>query len=145
MITALIRVRGLIGLKKTVKDTFRMLRLLKSYSCILLPDKPVYKGMIKKVKDYSIYGPISEKSLKVLLLKKLVRKDGKKVDDKLVMKVIKSLKSGKLLKDVKEVVPVLRLHPPRGGFRRAGLKKTVKQGGDLGFHESMDALINKMV
>ncbi len=145
MITAVIRVRGRIGLKKEVKDTFQMLRLPKSFSCIFVPENPVYNGMVKKVKDYAIFGPISEDALKEVLSARLVRKDGKKVDSKLVDKVVNTLKSGKLLKDVEEIVPYLRLHPPLKGFRRGGIKKTVKQGGDLGFHESVDSLIKRMI
>ncbi|MBN1923918.1 MAG: uL30 family ribosomal protein [Nanoarchaeota archaeon] len=142
---AIIRVRGRIGIKKQVKDTFQMLRLDKSQSCTLLPESPIYNGMIEKVKDYAMYGPISEAVLKELLLKRVVRKDKKPVDAKLVDKIISTLKSGKLLKDVSEIVPVLRLHPPVKGLRKGGIKNTVKQGGDLGFHESMDDLIKRMM
>lgn len=140
-----IRIRGRINLKQEVKDTFKMLRLARSHSCVILPDTPIYKGMIKRVKDYIMYGPISESALKELLDKRLIRKDGKKPDSALIEKVIKTIKSGKLLKDVDEVVPYLRLHPPIGGFKRKGIKSTVKQGGDLGFHESMDELAKKMM
>jgi len=78
-------------------------------------------------------------------MKRLVRQDKKKVDDKLVEKVVKTLNEGKLLKDVPEIVPTLRLHPPIKGFKRGGIKNTVKQGGDLGIHDSMDELIKKMM
>ncbi len=144
MITAIIRVRGRIGLNKKIKDTFSMLRLPFSHSCTLLPDTPVYKGMIKKLKDFIIFGSISDAVLKELLTKRLKRKDKKLVDAKIVDKVIKALNSGKLLKDVEEVIPVLRLHPPVKGFK-GGLKKTVKQGGQLGFHDSVDDLIKRMI
>ena len=141
----IIRVRGKIGIRKEVKDTFAMLRLPRNYSCVLLPETPVYKGMIKKVKDYSMYGSISESVLKDLLMKRLKRKDKKPVDAKLVDKIIKVLNDNKLLKDVEEVIPTISLHPPIKGFRRGGTKKTVKQGGDLGKHDSMDELVKKMM
>ncbi len=145
MITAVIRIRGRIGLKREIKDTFKMLRLPRSFSCVFLPENPIYNGMIRKVKDYAILGPISESALKEVLSARLIRKDGNKVDSKLVDKVVDALKSGKLLKDVEEIVPYLRLHPPIKGFRRGGIKKTVKQGGDLGYHESVDSLIKRMI
>jgi large subunit ribosomal protein L30 len=34
------------------------------------------------------------------------------------------------------------LHPPRKGHR--GIKKTVTEGGELGFHEDIGALLKKM-
>lgn len=139
-----IRIRGLVGLKKPVKDTFQMLRLKKSNHCVVLPENPIYEGMVKKVKDYVMYGPISDEVLKQLLEKRLMTNEGKKADSKLVDKTIKTLKSGKLLKDTSEVKPYLRLSPPKGGFK-GGIKKTVKQGGVIGFHESMDESAKKMM
>lgn len=145
MITGVIRVRGKVGIKQEIRDTFKMLRLDKSYSLILLPENPIYKGMVKKVKDYSIYGPISEPVIKEVLKMRLLTNEGSKADEKLVDKAVKALKKGNLLKDVEGIKPVIRLQPPKGGFRRKGLKKTVKQGGDLGFHESIDEIVKKMV
>lgn len=146
MVYLLMRVRGTLNLKQGVKDTFRMLNLNKSYSCIPLPkDNPVYEGMLRKVKDFAIFGPVSDEVLEELLNNRLKRKDGGKVTPAFVKKVIKDLKKGKLLTHISEVEPVLKLHPPRGGFRKKGLKKTVKQGGDAGFHELMDEVVKKMM
>ena len=144
---AVIRIRGRIGIRKPVKDTFKMLRLDISNNCIILPDNnPIYDGMIKKVKDYVMYGPISEEILKELLTKRIKMKNKKeKVDSKIVEKTIKILKSGKLLKDVEEIMPVLKMHPARGGFKGISpTKRTVKQKGIIGLHDSMDNMIKKM-
>jgi len=140
-----IRVRGKVGLRKGIIDTFKMLRMERSHSAVLLPENPIYRRMIKKVKDYTVFGNINDETLKELLKKRLVRKDKAEVSDKLVDKVIKNLKEGKLLKDVEEIKPVIRLHPPRGGFRGKGIKKAFKQGGVLGFRESVDELVKKMM
>jgi large subunit ribosomal protein L30 len=145
MITVIVRIRGQIGVKKQIKDTLKMLRIPKNHNCNLIPETPIYKGMVHKVKDYIAYGPISDNVLKQLLKARLVRKDKKKVDDALVTKVIKTLKDKKLLKDVPEIIPFLRLNPPKKGYRIKGIKKTVNQGGELGKHESMDSLIIKML
>lgn len=145
MITLLIRLRGRIGIRKDVKDTFKMLRLRFSNSCVLLPENKIYTGMINKVKDYSTFGLISDDVLNDLLMKRLKRKDKKQVDKKLIEKVIKTISKGKLLKDVEEVVPFLTLSPPKGGFEKKGTKKSIKQGGALGKRESIDSLVKRMM
>jgi len=40
---------------------------------------------------------------------------------------------------------VARLHPPRGGFERKGIKQQYTQGGALGKRESMDKILEKML
>jgi len=144
MTTLLIRIRGRVGLRNVVKDTFTMLRLDRSHFATLLPETPVYTGMINKVKDYSIFGKISDKALEELLEKRLRLKNKKPVTKELVKKVMETIKSGKLLKDVEEIHPVLRLSPPVKGFK-GGIKKAVKQGGSLGKHESIDEIAKKMM
>ncbi|MDD2678714.1 MAG: uL30 family ribosomal protein [Candidatus Nanoarchaeia archaeon] len=144
MTTLLIRIRGTVGLKKEVKDTFLMLRLKKSHWATLLPETPVYEGMIKKVKDFSIYGKISNALIEELLGKRLKMKNGKPASNELIKKAMNAIKAGKLLKDVESIDPVLRLAPPIKGFK-GGIKKTVKQGGVLGKHDSIDEIAKKMM
>lgn len=38
-----------------------------------------------------------------------------------------------------------RLHPPRGGFERKGIKQPFSLGGALGKRDNMDKLVQKMV
>ncbi|MFA5333345.1 MAG: uL30 family ribosomal protein [Candidatus Nanoarchaeia archaeon] len=144
MTNLLIRLRGTVGLNKDIKDTFLMLRLTRSHWATLLPETPIYDGMIKKVKDFSIFGKISDKVLEELLEKRLKAKNGKPATKELIKKAMDALKSGKLLKDVEELHPILRLHPPIKGFK-GGVKKTVKQGGVLGKHDSIDEIAKKMM
>lgn len=144
MTNLLIRIRGTVGLNKEVKDTFNMLRLKRSHNAAILPESPVYNGMIQKVKDFSIYGKISDKALEELIDKRLKMKNGKPAAKEIKAKAIEAIKSGKLLKDVKDIEPLIRLNPPIHGFK-GGIKKTVKQGGSLGKHESIDKIIEKMM
>lgn len=39
---------------------------------------------------------------------------------------------------------VFRLHPPRGGFERKGIKVPFKVGGAMGYRGAMDALLERM-
>ena len=67
---AVILVRGLIDVRKPVKDTLAMLRLTRKNNCIVLDNTPVNLGMLKKVKDYVTWGEISEETLKELIEKR---------------------------------------------------------------------------
>jgi large subunit ribosomal protein L30 len=40
---------------------------------------------------------------------------------------------------------VAHLAPPRGGFERKGIKKAGSEGGALGYRDSMDNIVEKML
>lgn len=85
---AIIRIKGQVGLRREIKETFNRLGLKKKYSCVVL-EKPKKEelGMIKKVRNFVAFGEINDETFK-----KLVEARGKK--------------SKKFF----------RLHPPRGGI-----------------------------
>ncbi|MBR9675784.1 50S ribosomal protein L30 [Candidatus Woesearchaeota archaeon] len=117
-----IRIRGVTGIRKDIKDTLDMLRLYKKHFCVVLrSDKPTV-GMIKKVKDYVTWGEISEEALKELKKKR----EAKYADN--------------------TPKPFFRLHPPIGGFERKGIKKPFSIGGVLGDRkQKIDDLLKKMM
>jgi ribosomal protein L30/L7E len=86
---AVIRITGNVGLNKDVKETFERLRLRRKYSCIIL-EKPTkeQEGMIKRVRDFTAFGEVSEETLKKLESRRKTK-----------------------------VKNFFRLHPPRGGIR----------------------------
>lgn len=113
---AAIQVRGLIGSKKGVKDTMKMLNLQKKHSLIIIEDTKANRGMLKKCTDYITYGEVDEATVKKV---KKERDKGKKY---------------------------FNLHPPRGGFNPRGIKKHFNQNGALGYRgEAIKDLIMKMV
>ncbi|MDA1196534.1 MAG: uL30 family ribosomal protein [Nanoarchaeota archaeon] len=67
---AIIRIRGGIGVPKTVRDTMDMLQLKKKNNCVVRVATPTLKGMVQKVKDYIAYGEIDEETFKLLETKK---------------------------------------------------------------------------
>lgn len=120
---AAILVRGReVGLNADQKATLDTLRLLRKHACAIIEDTPVNRGLLNAVKDFITYGPISDETLKDL--------KGKRA----------SLKSGD------RELNVFRLHPPRGGWERKGIKVSYQNGGALGLRRGkMDDLIMKMV
>ena len=117
---AVIRIHGMVNLKKEIEETLFRLRLRRKYACVVLEATKENLGMIKKVKDFVAYGEIDEATYK-----ELVEKRGKKDKD------------GKLK-------PFFRLHPPRKGIEA---KKHFGVGkGVLGNHkEKINDFIRRML
>lgn len=138
-----IRVRGAPHMNYKIDDTLKMLRLHKvNHAQIYLSNKTV-DGMLKKAKDYIAYGEINQTVLLQLLKKRGLLKGNKpltnehvklmceNIDD--IEGLTKALIDGKIkYKDIKNIKPIFRLHPPRGGYRGT-IKKAYKSGGTLGY------------
>ncbi len=109
--------------------------------------------MIRKVKDYVAYGEVDAQTLETILRTR-GRLLGNKplTDDYLksassygsVGELAEALARGEVkLKDIPELKPVLRMHPPRKGYKT--IKRTFNQGGALGYYGSeINALLYKM-
>jgi large subunit ribosomal protein L30 len=150
---AVVQVRGTVKTRREIKDTLKMLRLHHINHCVIIPDTPAYVGMIRKVKDFVAYGEVDAR-----IVEELLRNRGRLVGDAhLTDEYIKensqytditefaqALSSGEArLNDVPGLKPVLRLHPPRKGYKTT--KRTFQQGGSLGYHgENINDLLYKM-
>lgn len=154
-ILTVVRIRGSVGVKKDVKDTLRMLRLYKKNNCVVINNSPNYVGMLMKMKDYVTWGELDDKTFKELLEKRGRLPGKKKLTEKYVKEKLKLDIDGfikeffegkKKLKDVPGLKPYFKLHPPRGGFERKGIKTPFSLGGVLGYRkEKINDLIRKML
>ncbi len=151
---AVIRVRGRTGIRKEISDTLDMLHLTRVNHCVLIPETPAYKGMLQKVKDYVTWGEINKDTLE-----KLIRTRGRLYGDKPITdKYVKTtlgfesidsladaMINGKVLyKDIPNVKPVFRLHPPINGWEKT--KRHFKEGGALGYRgDKINDLILRML
>jgi len=72
-----VRIRGLSDVSGEINDTMAMLRLTKNCHATLVDDRPAYKGMLRKSKDYLTWGEISQETIALLL-----KKRGRLVGDK---------------------------------------------------------------
>lgn len=112
-----------IGVRHDVVRTLDNLNLGRRQICAVFEDTPSIRGAMFKCKDLTSYGPISEETLKLLNEKRGSLKD----------------REGKPLN-------VFRMHPPRGGYGRKGIKVSYQNGGCLGLRrEGMDAFLGKMM
>jgi large subunit ribosomal protein L30 len=148
---AVVRIRG--KARKEIEDTLKMLRLEKVNNCVILPEKPDFKGMLQKVKDFVTWGEIEKEVLVELLKKRLRAKGDKRVDEKMLKELtnfesFESFASALLeekvkIKDFEGLNPVFRLTPPSKGF------KSVKEHwpkGDLGYRgKEINELIKRMI
>ena len=119
---AAILIRGEQGIPYAVRDALFSIRLRNKHVCVVLQDTPETRGVLTRCKDYITFGEISEDVKKLLEEKRGVKStDGK-------------------------LKPFFRLHPPRGGFERKGIKRTFQEGGVLGNRgEKMNDLIKRMI
>lgn len=63
---AVVRVRGLVKIRKDFVDTLKMLNLNQKNHCIIMENTPVNLGMIKKVKDFVTWGEVNEETIALL-------------------------------------------------------------------------------
>ncbi|MBY9019491.1 MAG: 50S ribosomal protein L30 [Candidatus Lokiarchaeota archaeon] len=148
-----IRIRGAPGMKGTILDTLKMLRMHRVNHGVLIWGEMSSMGMLKKVKDYIAYGEIDEKTLLRLLRARGRLEGNKPLTDEHIKNLTKykdlkefskALLSGEIkynTQDVYRIKPVFRLHPPRKGHRGT-IKRHYHEGGTLGY---VDQFINELI
>ncbi|AGK60143.1 LSU ribosomal protein L30P [Archaeoglobus sulfaticallidus PM70-1] len=148
---AVVRLRGRHDIRRSIRDTLKMLRLHKKYHCVIVPENETYIGMLRKVKDYVAYGEITAESLARLIRLRGRLAGNRRVTDEYIKEktgyetiedFAKAVMEGKVsLKDA-EMKPVFRLHPPRGGLKNI---KWHYPNGELGYQgENINKLLYKM-
>lgn len=154
MTYAVVRVRGTIDVHPKIKDTLKMLRLHRPNHCVLVPEDPSFEGMLQAVKDHATWGEVDGDTLAdVLSARGKVTGDDPLTDEHVgehtefgsLAELAEAIADGKArLDDVAEAKPVIRLHPPSGGFE--GTKRPFGEGGALGYRaEAINDLLARMV
>ena len=143
---AIVLIRGMVNISPDVKKTLELLRLHKKHVCVVVEDNEVSRGMVRRVKDYVTYGTIDQETFETILEKRAQLTLDKKIDTK---KIAKDYFDNQIkLKEFESLglKPFFRLHPPKGGFERGGIKMPYAKGGVLGDRkDNMKDLISKML
>jgi large subunit ribosomal protein L30 len=154
MMQAVVQIRGDVNMRGETKDTLEMLNIHKVNHCALVPEDETYRGMITKVNDFVAYGEPSQETVESLIRRRAKPLEGSdEIDDEWVTENtdyddVAALAEALLAEEAtlreQGLMPVLRLHPPRGGHE--GLKHPVVEGGQLGKHdtEAIDELLAAM-
>lgn len=136
---AVVRIRGITGIKKGIKDTLTMLCLYHNNYCVVVNDNMF--GMVRKVKDYVTWGEIDDETYMLLVEKRGEEFKGRLTDSKGKINYKKFI-----IVNNKKYKKYFRLSPPRGGFERKGIKTPFTIGGALGYRkEKINDLIKRMV
>ncbi len=148
-----IRIRGTVNVRKEIADTLNMLRLRRPNWCVIVDDRPSYRGMLQKAKDYITWGEVTSETLSLLLRKRGRIMGDDPVTDRYVQKKLEftsldefaeaviDLKTN--LSDLPGLKPVFRLHPPKKGFKRKKIPFSI--GGALGYRgRAINDLILRM-
>jgi len=154
MTIAIVRIRGGVRTNQDIRDTLAMLRLDRQNHLVIIPSNPVLKGMLQKVKDYVTWGePDLETITNVIQFRGRLSGDRRITDE--YIKANSGFAStrdfaaavlGQKAKysDIKDIKPVIRLHPPRGGYENTKISYTA--GGSLGHRgKDINALIMRML
>jgi len=139
-IAVVVRVRGPSGVDAETEYTLRLLNLKRTNHATILALTPSTIGMLMKVRGYVTWGEVTAETLSRLLaradplpgvsLGEELRRLGVNTLDELAAKIVSGKMDCKVLRRLFK--PVLRLHPPRGGFK-GSIKKPIGWGGVLGY------------
>lgn len=150
-----IRIRGLVGRSISMKKTLQLLRLNHTNHCVIVDNRPTYRGMLQKAKDLVTWGELTPESVRELLLKRGRLEGDKRISDEYLSKntsfssiddfVQKFFSFEADLSDIQGLKPVFRLHPPLKGHHKRGIKYAFTLGGALGYRGTkINDLILKM-
>lgn len=125
---AVVRIHGRVDVSAKIKETLDRLRIRKKLNCVFIDEKDKVKmGMLEAVKDYVMYGEVSKE-----FMEKVIEARGELID--------KTKKTKKTLENIK---PWIKLHPPRGGFKKSTKLPVPK--GILGRHEDISKIMERML
>ena len=137
---AVVLVRGMVSMTKSMKDTLEMLKLTHKNRCVVVNNTPPMAGMMTKVKDFVTWGEISEETYRELVVKRGIKYPGETTDSK------KKYSYKTIEFKGRNYLPYFKLNPPLKGFGRKGIKVAFRAGGGLGYRaDKMDDLIRRMV
>ncbi len=148
-----IRIRGIINVSQREKDTMKFLRVDRNNYASIIDDRPDYKGMLQKAKDWITWGEADVETVKEMLIKrgratgdiKLTEESVKELGyegfDDLAQKLVSCEVS---INQIEGLKPFFRMHPPKKGFKKS-VKRPYNSKGELGYRgEAINKLAKRM-
>lgn len=151
---AIVRIRGHAKIQHSAVQTMDMMKLTRPNHCVLLPETSTTKGMLQVVKDYVTWGEVGHETIARLLFQRGEVLGGGRLTDAYVkenskfqsiLSLAKAIEKGEArISDVKGLKPVIRLPPPRKGYRST--KRSFSDGGSLGYRGTeIERLVDMML
>ncbi len=148
-----VRIRGTVNIPSWADSTMQMLHLDKKFRATIVPEEPVFLGMLKRVKNYVAWCKVDSDTVKELLEKRgrkqgyrpLEKADIGKTGYKNINDLAAALADGKAtLSKLEGVKPWFALAPPRTGFKRL-TKRMYQEKGILGENPQLLAIVKNMI
>lgn len=149
-----VRIRGQVDVRRGIKHTLSSLGLHKKFNATIVPRNRVMEGMLYKAKDYITWGTATAETVQRLLSTRGRTIGNKPLTEEYLREKMEASEAAEVFNDIARgrtsireipgLKPVLRLSPPRGGFK-GSTKRPVTVGGELGYRENIEALLQRML
>ena len=143
-ILAVIRVRGVFGVRKEIKDTLKMLNLDKPNRLSIYKETPSILGMLRKASSYITWGEIDKDTFKELIQKRgvynehILKNKFGSIDD-----FVNQFFNDKTSFQEIGLKNKFKLNPPRKGYK--SIKYSYPKGA-LGYRgDNINELIRRML
>jgi large subunit ribosomal protein L30 len=143
-----VRVRGGIHSRHDIQQTLKELHLTRANHATVIPEEPSFRGMLMAAQGYVTWGEADAETVQALLTARGQTRTGAKLTaapsglpavPELVTSVI-----GNGLARVKSLKPLVRLAPPKGGWKST--KRPYSLGGALGYRgRAINDLVQRMM
>ena len=149
-----VKIRGTVSAQREARETLNLLHLGHTNHAILIDNRPAYMGMLQRVNSYVTYGEPNKELVAAMIEKRGRLLGSKKITEEYLQKAnyknieelaeaIVALKAE--YKDLPDIEPRFKLHPPSKGFK-GPTKKGFKAGGEAGYRgEAINDLVKRMI
>ncbi len=147
-----VNLHGKINSPSGVRKALGELKVERRFTASLVTDDGPTVGVLKSCKDYLAWAPLDRDVLTLLLEKRGMVSESKKLDGESLSKLgfksyselaDKILKEGLKLSAVGGIRPFFRLSPPKRGFKRS-LRRQFNEGGTLGSNPTLLEIVERM-
>jgi len=143
-----VRVRGGIHSRHDIRQTLNELHLTRANHATVIPEEPGFRGMLMSAQGYITWGEAEADTVEALLAARGQTRAGARLSSPgegtpPIPDLVTSVLGGGLAR-VKTLKPLVRLTPPKGGWKST--KKPFSLGGALGYRgRAINDLVRRMI